>query len=73
MFKLLVKKNRSVFTEALKDYEENVAECEGNCTFSAVHIVKAVAYFFGIFGASFLVGSVMGCITALLTKFTHIR
>jgi hypothetical protein len=35
--------------------------------------VKAVAYFFGIFGASFLVGSLMGCITALLTKFTLIR
>ena len=27
----------------------------------------------GIFGASFLVGSLMGCITALITKFTQIK
>ncbi len=63
-----------MFTEALKDYEENVSECEGgSCSYSVLQVVKAVAYFFGIFGASFLVGSLMGCITALLTKFTHIR
>jgi sodium/hydrogen exchanger-like protein 6/7 len=65
-----------VFTEALKDYEENVSACDGEgggCSISIVHILKAVADFFGIFGASFLVGSTMGCITALLTKFTHIR
>ncbi len=29
--------------------------------------------FVGIFSASFLVGSVMACATALLTKHTHIR
>ena len=63
----------SVFTEALKDYEENVSACAGSCSYSVVQIVKAAADFFGIFGASFLVGSVMGCITALLTKFTQIR
>ena len=34
---------------------------------------QAILDFFGIFCASFLVGSLMGCITALLTKFTHIR
>ena len=35
--------------------------------------MQAILDFFGIFCASFLVGSLMGCITALLTKFTHIR
>ena len=38
-----------------------------------MHVVKAILDFLGIFAASFLVGSIMGCITALLTKFTHIR
>jgi len=66
-----------VFVEALKDYEENVASCietaENSCEYNAWHLVKAILDFFGIFGASFLVGSLMGCITALLTKFTRIR
>jgi len=66
-----------VFVEALKDYEENVATCistaQDNCEYNLWHFVKAILDFFGIFGASFLVGSLMGCITALLTKFTHIR
>jgi len=66
-----------VFVEALKDYEENVATCiitaQENCEYNIWHFVKAILDFIGIFGASFLVGSLMGCITALLTKFTHIR
>lgn len=66
-----------VFVEALKDYEENVATCiitaQENCEYNIWHFVKAILDFFGIFGASFLVGSLMGCITSLLTKFTHIR
>lgn len=65
-----------VFVEALKDFEENVgAGCTdlANCENNAWFIAKAILDFFGIFCASFLVGSLMGCITALLTKFTHIR
>jgi len=65
-----------VLVEALKDYEENVATCQlsgGACDYNWWHLVKAILDFFGIFGASFLVGSLMGCITALLTKFTYIR
>jgi len=67
-----------VLVEALKDYEENVAGCMLTkpaelCTYGYWHILKAILDFVGIFAASFLVGSVMGCITALLTKFTHIR
>lgn len=64
-----------VFVETLKDYEENVAICNpsSDCSYSATNVVMAIVDFFGIFGASFLVGALMGCITALLTKFTHIR
>ena len=75
-----------VLVEALKDYEENVAECNvqqkmddqtemnaDDCSYGWMHVAKAILDFLGIFAASFLVGSVMGCITALLTKFTHIR
>ena len=66
-----------VLVEALKDYEENVAGCvpskAGDCDYGYLHVAKAVLDFIGIFCASFLVGSLMGCVTALLTKFTHIR
>ena len=77
-----------VLVEALKDYEENVAECNvkqnmnkddpakmnvDDCSYGWMHVAKAILDFLGIFAASFLVGSIMGCITALLTKFTHIR
>jgi len=65
-----------VFVEALKDFEENVSGgCTtlASCEYNAWHLIKAILDFFGIFCASFLVGSLMGCITALLTKFTHIR
>lgn len=64
------------FVEALKDFEESVnGGCKtlAICEYNAWHLVKAILDFFGIFSASFLVGSLMGCITALLTKFTHIR
>jgi len=64
-----------VFSETLKDYEENVAQCDPDedCSYSTVNVIMAIVDFFGIFGASFLVGALMGCVTALLTKFTHIR
>mgnify|MGYP002055280392 FL=1 len=63
-----------VFVETLKDYEENEAMCStAKCAYSATNVIMATVDFFGIFGASFLVGSLMGCITALLTKFTRVR
>ena len=36
-------------------------------------LLKSVGEFVGIFSASFLVGSLIGCVTALVTKFTHIK
>lgn len=64
-----------VLSETLKDYEERIASCgnDENCGFTILTFLKAVGDFVGIFGASFLVGSLMGGVTALLTKFTHIR
>jgi len=64
-----------VFSETLKDYEENTAECgsRSDCSYSAFQVLKAMLDFVGIFGASFLVGAVLGCVTSLLTKFTQIR
>ena len=66
-----------VLVEALKDYEESVASCVAtkteDCVYGYWNILKAILDFVGIFAASFLVGSLMGIITALLTKFTHIR
>jgi len=62
-----------VLAETLKDYEETATSCKVDSCFTAAVFFRAVLDFFLIFGASFLVGSFMGCITALLTKFTHIR
>lgn len=63
-----------VLAETLKDYEERQVTCKENgCGFTALTFFRAVGDFVIIFGASFLVGSLMGAITALLTKFTHVR
>jgi len=62
-----------VLSETLKDYEETAATCELDNCFTAAVFFRAILDFCLIFGASFLVGSLMGCVTALLTKFTHIR
>ncbi len=36
-------------------------------------IMSAIWQFIANFGSSFLLGSSIGCFTALLTKYTHIR
>ncbi|KAL4220276.1 Sodium/hydrogen exchanger 9 [Mactra antiquata] len=41
--------------------------------FSAKAFFKALGNFAGIFGGAFLIGSLIGMITALLTKYTKIR
>ena len=45
-------------------------EAEG---FSANAFFKALGNFVGIFGGAFLIGSLFGMVTALLTKYTKIR
>ena len=60
-----------VITRTLEDYEETFAKE----TALPAHVIffKSIGEFIGVFGASFLVGSVVACFTALITKFTHIR
>ena len=41
--------------------------------FSAHAFFKALGNFLGIFGGAFAIGSTLGVITALLTKYTKIR
>jgi len=57
-------------SRTLEDYEENYAD---SSLPTYIVVLKSLGEFIGVFGASFLVGSVLGCATALLTKFTHIR
>ncbi|KAK0180515.1 hypothetical protein PV327_006145 [Microctonus hyperodae] len=45
----------------------------GTGSFETVAFFKALSDFIRIFGLSLLIGATMGCITALLTKFTHVR
>jgi sodium/hydrogen exchanger-like protein 6/7 len=41
--------------------------------FDAVAALKSIGEFIAVFLGSFAMGSTMGCVTALLTKFTHLR
>ena len=56
-----------------QDYETGLKIHAGVPEPSYLILLKSVGEFVGIFSASFLVGSVMGCATALITKFTHIK
>jgi len=66
-----------VFEEALKNYEKLYSSCnqtgDQNCSINFLNVIVSIVNFFYIFGCSFIVGSAMGCLTALLTKFTSIR
>ncbi|XP_037076021.1 sodium/hydrogen exchanger 7-like isoform X3 [Pollicipes pollicipes] len=60
-----------VLVTAIENYAKLYAT--GSDGFEAIAFLKAIGLFFYVFFSSFLLGSVMGCATALLTKFTHIR
>lgn len=57
-----------VMTRTLDDYEESHSTGDVYMVF-----LKSFLEFCGIFSASFLVGSLMACVTALMTKHTQIR
>ncbi|XP_043202924.1 sodium/hydrogen exchanger 7-like isoform X3 [Amphibalanus amphitrite] len=60
-----------VLVTAIENYAKLYATAADG--FEAIAFLKAIGLFFYVFCSSFLLGSVMGCATALLTKFTHIR
>ncbi len=62
-----------VITRTIEFYEESVAVVAIDTIPGYLLFFKSLGEFVGIFGASFLVGAIMGCLTAALTKFTHIR
>ncbi|XP_077291472.1 na[+]/H[+] hydrogen exchanger 3 isoform X2 [Arctopsyche grandis] len=59
-----------VLSGAIQNYGERYA---GSGGFETVAFFKACGDFLGIFTLSLLIGAIMGCLTALLTKFTHVR
>ncbi|XP_068916885.1 sodium/hydrogen exchanger 7 isoform X4 [Tenebrio molitor] len=60
-----------VLSGSIQNYEERYQSRSGG--FETKAFFKAVGDFFGIFMLSLLIGAVMGCITALMTKFTRVR
>nr|XP_023013493.1 sodium/hydrogen exchanger 7 isoform X2 [Leptinotarsa decemlineata] len=60
-----------VLSGSIQNYEKRYQSGTGG--FETKAFFKAVGDFFGIFMLSLLIGAVMGCVTALMTKFTRVR
>ena len=61
-----------VITRTLEDYEETEKTAADPMPTYLIFL-RSIGEFIGIFSASFILGAVMGCVTAVLTKFTQIR
>ncbi|XP_014239165.1 sodium/hydrogen exchanger 7 isoform X2 [Cimex lectularius] len=59
-----------VLSSSIQNYERH--STEGGGVFESAAFLRAVGDFIGIFSFSLIIGSCMGCLTALLTKFTRI-
>ncbi|XP_028035107.1 sodium/hydrogen exchanger 7 isoform X4 [Bombyx mandarina] len=59
-----------VLSGAIQNYETRYSHDGG---FEISGFLGAIGDFIGIFSLSLLVGALMGCLTALMTKFTHVR
>ncbi|XP_063839195.1 sodium/hydrogen exchanger 6 [Ostrinia nubilalis] len=59
-----------VLSGAIQNYEKRYSNDGG---FEITAFLGAIGDFIGIFSLSLLVGAFMGCLTALMTKFTHVR
>ncbi|XP_053616189.1 sodium/hydrogen exchanger 6 isoform X6 [Plodia interpunctella] len=59
-----------VLSGAIQNYEKRYSNDGG---FEITAFLAAIGDFIGIFSLSLLVGALMGCLTALMTKFTHVR
>ncbi|XP_067009188.1 sodium/hydrogen exchanger 6 isoform X2 [Anabrus simplex] len=60
-----------VLSGAIQNYAERYQSGSGE--FETYAFFRALGDFIGIFSLSLLIGAVMGCLTALLTKFTRVR
>ncbi|XP_052747019.1 sodium/hydrogen exchanger 7 isoform X6 [Bicyclus anynana] len=59
-----------VLSGAIQNYEKRYSVDGG---FEITAFLAAIGDFIGIFSLSLLVGALIGCLTALMTKFTHVR
>ncbi|XP_045527401.1 sodium/hydrogen exchanger 7 isoform X13 [Pieris brassicae] len=59
-----------VLSGAIQNYEKRYST-DGE--FEITAFLQAIGDFIGIFSLSLIVGALMGCFTALMTKFTHVR
>ncbi|XP_046960106.1 sodium/hydrogen exchanger 7 isoform X4 [Vanessa cardui] len=59
-----------VLSGAIQNYEKRYSTDGG---FEITAFLAAIGDFIGIFSLSLLVGAFIGCLTALMTKFTHVR
>ncbi|XP_072945233.1 sodium/hydrogen exchanger 6 isoform X15 [Epargyreus clarus] len=59
-----------VLSGAIQNYEKRYSVDGG---FEITAFLAAIGDFIGIFSLSLLVGALLGCFTALMTKFTHVR
>ena len=60
------------FVASFEDYEESVlSKTEPSPAY--IIFFRSLGEFIGIFSASFVLGAVLGCLTAILTKFTQIK
>ncbi|XP_038207963.1 sodium/hydrogen exchanger 7 isoform X9 [Zerene cesonia] len=59
-----------VLSGAIQNYEKRYST-DGE--FEITAFLAAIGDFIGIFSLSLIVGALMGCLTALMTKFTHVR
>ena len=62
-----------VITRTLEDYEETIKLNSADVQPGYILFFKSLGEFIGVFGGSFLLGAVMGCCTAIMTKFTKIK
>ncbi|XP_034943648.1 sodium/hydrogen exchanger 7 isoform X2 [Chelonus insularis] len=60
-----------VLSGSIQNYGTRYAKSTGS--FETVAFFQALGDFIRIFGLSLLIGATMGCLTALLTKFTRVR
>ena len=60
-----------VITRTLEDYEEDLKSGENEPGYAI--FFRSLGEFAGIFSASFFLGALLGCTTAVLTKFTQIK